>query len=168
MTKYSEFINKIRPLSIGVPQSQPPKLFNYHLATTHPFPDISPLPAISLIPIKSQLHETLAAQKQSSLNLNHVTDIPFPRVIQSHIIDPSKTLFVGALGKDTPSQDLQKIAGFRIQINGKRGTRAAKTVVHYGSMSTGDVGRNYVDYAKTCYTDKKGSTGVQVWVSYKR
>ncbi|KAJ1554952.1 hypothetical protein HK096_011256 [Nowakowskiella sp. JEL0078] len=161
---YIRFIDNLKLITESVPMSKPPKCLNTHLITQHPFADLNNDVTIfshtqNLVKMKSDLY------KSTPINIKpYLTDIPIPRILERHVIDPSPSLM-----RDPESaQPLQKISGFRIQVNGKRGTRASKSVVFYGRMVTGDSDKTLVDFSLTSYTDKKGSTGVRVWVGYER
>ncbi|KAI8821029.1 uncharacterized protein EV422DRAFT_506249 [Fimicolochytrium jonesii] len=90
----------------------------------------------------------------------YLTDIPLPAVLTRHIHMPSPTLQNGnAVGK---------ITGFRIEVTGRRGNRSATQRYGYGRLGSGSVADSYVDFAKSLLVNKKGSTGVKVWIGYGR
>ncbi|KAH6584656.1 hypothetical protein BASA60_000887 [Batrachochytrium salamandrivorans] len=90
-----------------------------------------------------------------------VTDIPFPNVLRRHMLQPVSPLAQGT--------SLGKVIGFKIIAKGRRGPRSVKQAIDYGKLESGAVaslGGVYVDYGKSFYVDKKGSTGIKVWVTY--
>ncbi|TPX60222.1 hypothetical protein PhCBS80983_g01895 [Powellomyces hirtus] len=90
----------------------------------------------------------------------YLQNIPLPTVLTRHIVLPSPSLANGT--------HLGKITGFRIEVTGRRGTRSATTRFGYGRLGTGNVGAAYVDFARSLLVNKKGATGVKVWIGYGR
>ncbi|KAI8903504.1 hypothetical protein EDD86DRAFT_195775, partial [Gorgonomyces haynaldii] len=83
------------------------------------------------------------------------TKVPFPAVLTRHLIRP---------------QTLGNVAGFRIEVNGRRGSRGARSIVSYGKFNMGNVGGitgSKVDFAKSVYVTKRGAYGVKVTVAYQ-
>jgi hypothetical protein len=87
-----------------------------------------------------------------------LTDIPLPLVIRRHLRSPSTTL-----AKEVAAG---KIAGYRIEVNGRRGSRSVKSVVSYGRLASKDLVGSGVDFARSHFVTKRGSTGVKVWIAY--
>ncbi|KAJ3140872.1 hypothetical protein HK100_008572 [Physocladia obscura] len=88
------------------------------------------------------------------------TDVPLPEVLRRQTVRPSPIL--------ATESSHAKIAGLRIEVNGKRGTRANRQVIHFGKLATNDSNNSMVDYAKAAFSNKKGATGVKVWIAYSR
>ena len=91
----------------------------------------------------------------------------FPNVIKRHLLK-GQIGFKSALSSDI---DGPRITGFRIQIKGRNGSRSARKVVSYGSISNGRSGSitgSMVDYGYSHFVHpKRGVTGVKVWIGYK-
>ncbi|KAJ3225088.1 hypothetical protein HDU81_008156 [Chytriomyces hyalinus] len=189
---YTCFVQQMGKLSAQAPLTKPPNHLNAHLLVTSPFPDPESRRAarqisdfevrrksalynatartpeqaqlmlkvlenrlVDLVPASEQKSFTSVAETKESKTL---TDIPFPLVLRRHVSNPSSIY--------TQQTALAKVAGFRIEVNGKRGTRAARQVMHYGRLSTNDSHNSMVDFGRASFFNKKGSTGVRVWVSY--
>ncbi|KAJ3328352.1 hypothetical protein HDU76_010127 [Blyttiomyces sp. JEL0837] len=102
---------------------------------------------------------TTTTQSQSQ-SQTYLTDIPLPNVLYRHVILPSPTY--------ATQNSVGKITGFRIEVNGRRGTRTNKQILYYGKLATKDSARTFVDFGKADFYNKKGSTGVKVWIGYAR
>ncbi|KAJ3099457.1 hypothetical protein HDU97_003032 [Phlyctochytrium planicorne] len=125
-------------------------------------PDASVAPR-DLNPAAATQNSPKSSQKDADTEkpeLATVTDIPLPRVIMRHVLSPSHLL--------ATNSPIGKITGFRIEVNGRRGTRAARQVVHYGKLATKDSHNALVDYGRSSFFNKKGSTGVRIWIGYGR
>lgn len=87
-----------------------------------------------------------------------MTEIPLPKAILRAIANPSLPLLHGSA--------VGKIVGFKIQTKGRKGSRSVTSAVSYGRLGAGDSARSPLDYGKSYFVGKKGSTGVKVWVGY--
>ncbi|KAL5036916.1 hypothetical protein RTP6_004429 [Batrachochytrium dendrobatidis] len=170
-TSYTEFLKTISKMAYKGPA--PHKLHNTHLQVMSPFhkkplgavdPFLNPIAIKSAKfaeSVKSISQSDTAAHSSASSDSKQVTDIPFPNVLTRHMIQP-----ITALAQGTP---IGKIIGFKITSKGRKGPRSVKQSVDYGKLEAGsiaNVGGVYVDYGKSFYVDKKGSTGIKVWITY--
>ncbi|TPX50073.1 hypothetical protein CcCBS67573_g10114 [Chytriomyces confervae] len=190
---YTRFVQQMGKLSAETPLTKPPNNLNAHLLVSSPFPDPEARRAarqisdfevrrksalfhatartpeqaqLMLKVLENRLKDLLPASEQKSFTSvagttkesKTLTDIPIPMVLRRHVSNPSSIY--------AQQTALAKVAGFRIEVNGKRGTRAARQVMHYGRLSTNDSYNSMVDFGRASFFNKKGSTGVRVWVSY--
>ncbi|KAI9336190.1 hypothetical protein DFJ73DRAFT_850634 [Zopfochytrium polystomum] len=89
-----------------------------------------------------------------------LTDIPLPTALTRHILQPS-TIYLQQTA-------VGRVTGFRIEVNGRRGTRANRQVMQHGKLATNQTAKSFVDYGRADFYNKKGSTGVRVWIGYGR
>ncbi|KAI8804302.1 hypothetical protein BJ742DRAFT_871997 [Cladochytrium replicatum] len=191
---YKRFLVELKKVASSLPANKyPPKLYNYHKFIPGPFPSYLPAGLTSRpgsqtewfssknlgdtmeayegysIRLKSERHDAAIAAEnllrsagspKQSKHVAMITDLPLPHVLRRHIQDPSSSL--------ATNKESRPVLGFRIQMNGKRGLRSAKTVMQWGSMATSSVGSSYVDYAKASFVDKRGASGIKVWVAYAK
>ncbi|KAJ1547638.1 hypothetical protein HK405_005313 [Cladochytrium tenue] len=90
-----------------------------------------------------------------------LSDIPLPTVLLRHAREPSRIHLAQGSGSGGAAG---RVTGFRIEINGRRGTRAARQVLQHGRLATNNSSESYVDYGSAAFYGKKGATGVRVWV----
>ncbi|KAJ3119059.1 hypothetical protein HDU96_003234 [Phlyctochytrium bullatum] len=102
----------------------------------------------AILPTTPPLPETDAAT-QPAPQLELADDIPLPKVIMRHVYDPSPII--------ASNSPIGKIMGFRIEVNGRRGTRAMRQVMHYGKLATKDSDNSLVDFGRASYFNKKGN-----------
>ncbi|KAJ3214330.1 hypothetical protein HDU67_001771 [Dinochytrium kinnereticum] len=131
-------------------------LAEMNVEDSSPVPSPTSSPSSHLIPDVIPPTSTSVAIPTRTL----VDDIPLPRSIMRHVISPSPLL--------ATHSPVGKVTGFRIEVNGRRGTRAMRQVMHYGKLATKDSYNSHVDYGRASYYNKKGSTGVRIWVGYGR
>ncbi|TPX52380.1 hypothetical protein CcCBS67573_g09882 [Chytriomyces confervae] len=186
---YTRFVQQMGKLSAQTPLTKPPNNLNAHLLVSSPFPDPEARRAarqisdfevrrksalfnatartpeqaqLMLKVLENRLKDLLPASEQKSFTSvagttkesKTLTDIPIPMVLRRHVSNPSSIY--------AQQTALAKVAGFRIEVNGKRGTRAARQVMHYGRLSTNDSYNSMVDFGRASFFNKKGSTGVRV------
>ncbi|KAJ3413411.1 hypothetical protein HDV05_008052 [Chytridiales sp. JEL 0842] len=161
---YTHFLSQLSRISSAVPRVKTPPLLNYHLYQPNLFPE-TPDTVLARqqdnyeIKRKSDAYHAQSPSPPSKQsNKKFLTDIPVPKVLRRHIQTPLSTL-----SNSTP---LNKVCGFRIEVNGRRGTRANRQVMHYGKLFTKDSDRSFVDFGRSGYFNKKGASGVRVWIGY--
>ncbi|KAI8588151.1 hypothetical protein BDZ88DRAFT_422703 [Geranomyces variabilis] len=193
---YAKFLKQLAHVTALAPKGKVPKQYNFDKFVPTPFhnnnnPSSSPSTSASSsasasasastlhnIPLRqrSELYAKSGLATQSALDSlsappsspspqqqqqqQYLRDIPLPTVLTRHIHLPSP-----ALSKQT---QLGKITGFRIEVTGRRGTRSSTQRFAYGRLGTGNVGGAYVDFAKSVWVNKKGATGVKVYIGYGR
>ncbi|KAI8608188.1 hypothetical protein BC830DRAFT_1156362 [Chytriomyces sp. MP71] len=186
---YTRFVTQMGRISAHTPTAKTPPLLNAHLVVKSPFPSLKRAdedPASFELRRKAQLFyastpsesqakvtQILNAQKlgieledvpgalrntKKDAGKAFLTDIPLPAVIRRHIHNPS-LLYAS-------QSSLGKVMGFRIETNGKRGTRSGRQVVQYGRLATSDSHNSMVDFGRSFYFNKKGAMGIKVWVGY--
>ena len=137
-------------------------MYNTHLQVLSPFhrKPIGQLdPSFNFVKTKSEEFDRkkLLMQQQKAMGL----DVPLPNVIMRHMAHP-----LPYLKEEMPNL---KVVGFRIEIKGRMGTRSRRRTMFYGRMDLKDIhplSGTFVDYGKSHYVTKFGSTGVRVWVTY--
>eukprot|EP00842_Homolaphlyctis_polyrhiza_P005664 jgi/Hompol1/6099/HPOL_000359-RA len=161
---YRHFLDALG--AVAYKGAAPPKLHNYHQLIQSPFhkhPIASSDPFLAPLKARSEAYSaSIAASSASAASQPAtVTNIPVPTVLVRHLLQPVPVLEQGT--------SLGKVVGFRIVTKGRRGTRTNKQVVDFGRMDTGATAALtgvYVDFGKSHFVNKKGSTGVKVWVTY--
>ncbi|KAI8928257.1 hypothetical protein BC831DRAFT_497484 [Entophlyctis helioformis] len=162
---YRSFLAALSKVALKGPA--PPKLLNYHTRVLSPFhtaPVSASDPFLAFNRAKTDKYSArlhAAASSPEAAASPFLSDIPVPTVLVRHMLQPVPALAQGS--------SLGKIIGFRIESKGRRGTRTSRQVVDYGRMDTGMVGALdgvFVDFGRSVYVNKKGATGVKVWVTY--
>ena len=92
-------------------------------------------------------------------NEEYCQDIPLPNSIKHHMLYPSSPLLNGSASG--------KIMGFRIQVKGRKGSRSVKQIVSYGKLDSNNSGKSFVDFGRSVYVHKRGSTGIKVTIGYQ-
>ncbi|KAL2913647.1 hypothetical protein HK105_206807 [Polyrhizophydium stewartii] len=156
---YRKFLDALSRVARKAPP--PAKLHNSHLIVPSPFHRAPVAESDPFLAPLRKRSEAYAARVASPPTTETVTDIPIPTSLMRHILRPVPPLEHGT--------SLGKILGFRIVVKGRRGTRTSKQVVSFGRMDTGATAALdgvFVDYGRSHYVNKKGSTGVKAWVTY--
>ncbi|RKP02596.1 hypothetical protein CXG81DRAFT_24738 [Caulochytrium protostelioides] len=168
-------------MSVRAPQGKYPVGYNTHLLRAHPF-DATAVPASSVLkadPSAFQKHAVVAQQSRKFDRLNRaprrnpdilpadwtpaaeeVSDLPLPLAIRRQVIAPSPSLA-------TPHYR-GKITGIRLEVNGKRGTRASKQIFHVGALNINDRMNSAVEFAKDTFILRAGISGVRIWLGYAK
>jgi hypothetical protein len=147
-------------------QGKAPRNLNAHMLVESPFQRTWPQPEsaeyLQQLPLqrKSEQYMRSGMPPAGTSDVAQVTNVPLPHVLRRHILAPSSTL-----GKES---NAGKIAGYRIEVNGRRGSRSVKSVVSYGKLDSKDLVGSGVDFARSHFVTKRGSTGVKVWIAYAK
>ncbi|KAI9340584.1 hypothetical protein BDR26DRAFT_934455 [Obelidium mucronatum] len=158
---YTTFIKEIARISAQVPLARPPPLLNSHLRVTAPF--VAPSGDFEVQRRSEAYHGSARAAAAAGGGGGGLSDAPVPLALRRRVFCAAAST-LGAV----PPTALGKVAGFRIEVNGKRGTRAAKQTVHYGKLRANDSHNSMVDFGRASFFNKKGATGVKVWIAYEQ
>ncbi|KAJ3055012.1 hypothetical protein HK097_000091 [Rhizophlyctis rosea] len=175
---YQNFVKELAKVTAQAPKGKHPKLYNYHHFLKSPYPDVSETPENSPSHLLSKpriqterYHKynpvtpantkpTEPSDEQSPDQPQYVTDIPLPFNLLRHIHRPYRTFDSGS--------PVGKILGFRLEVKGRRGSRSMRQTYSYGKLGVGDIAGTELDFARSVFVNKKGASGVKVWVAYGR
>ncbi|ORY17362.1 hypothetical protein BCR33DRAFT_709531 [Rhizoclosmatium globosum] len=169
-------------ISAQAPTAKAPPMLNHHLLVTSPFPTIVGAERVS--DFESRRRSDLfaasarapaqAALMRAALDARlgvagptaakaddkpQLADVPIPHVLRRHVLAPSQ--------QAASQSPVGKVLGFRIEVNGKMGTRSNRKIVHYGKLGSNDSHNSMLDFGKASFFNKKGATGVKAWVAYE-
>ncbi|KAI8901849.1 hypothetical protein BC833DRAFT_617219 [Globomyces pollinis-pini] len=147
---YQRFIGELKKFAYT--GAAAPKLYNYHTKVASPF---DPRPILDSNPFLKPVE--VASNRFSST----ANGIPVPNVLKRHIENPTVSLLT--------ETSLGKISGFRYEIKGRTGSRSSRKSYRYGSLNCSNTSRftgSMVDFGRSSFVTKRGSTGVKVWIAY--